>query len=100
RHEALTDLAALKQFCKALEKAERLALFPVVEDGHYRQAALVGLALSIRPGEAVYLPFGHDMMGASDQLALDEALQLLRPFLESKNLFKVGHDLKHCTHVL
>src|SRR5690606_34577258 len=98
-YDTLTDLAGLQQFCKELGKTARVALFPVVEDGHYRQAPLVGLALAITPGRAAYLPFGHDMMGASAQLPLDEALQVLKPFLEDKALFKVGHDLKHCTHV-
>jgi DNA polymerase-1 len=98
-YDTLTDLAGLQQFCKELGKTARVALFPVVEDGHYRQAPLVGLALAITPGRAAYLPFGHDMMGASAQLPLDEALQVLKPFLEDKALFKVGHDLKHSSHV-
>ena len=96
----VSDEAALQALCDSLARAERLALFPIAEDGHYKRAPLTGLGLSTAPGEAFYLPLGHDMMGAAEQLPITQVLERLQPFLESQSLFKVGHDLKHCTHVL
>jgi len=66
------------------------------------QAALVGVSLALAPGRAAYLPLGHrdghgDLLGgglAAGQLALDTALSLLRPLLESEAIAKVGHNIK------
>ncbi len=85
---------------KARQPEARLALHTITEPGHYKQAALVGLALSARPGVACYIPLGHDMLGASAQLPVDEVIAALKPLLEDQALFKVGHDLKHSSHVL
>jgi DNA polymerase-1 len=97
--ELLVQLRALTQDKSAQAKA-RLALQVVTEAGHYRQAPLVGLALSYRPGQACYIPLGHDILGASDQLPLEQVLKALQPLLEDQHLFKVAHDLKHVSHAL
>ena len=34
----------------------------------YMRAQLVGISLSTAPGEACYIPFAHDYMGAPEQL--------------------------------
>lgn len=95
-------VATLRQLTqdKKQQASARLSLYPLVEAGHYKQAPLVGLALSYAPGVACYIPLGHDMLGASAQLAQEEVIAALKPHLEDQALFKVGHDLKHASHVL
>jgi DNA polymerase-1 len=95
----VTTLRRLTQDKKHQADA-RLSLQVLVEAGHYKQAPLVGLALAYAPGVACYIPLGHDMLGASVQLAQDEVIAALKPLLEDQALFKVGHDLKHASHVL
>ena len=62
-------------------------------------ARLVGIALSIEPLKACYIPLAHRYPGAPEQLPLDDVLGQLRPWLESPHQRKVGHNTKFDTHV-
>src|SRR5690606_5380754 len=63
-------------------------------------SALVGVAFSVQPGEAAYVPLAHQPTAAPEQLERDAVLKRLRPWLESESAAKVGHDLKFAAHVL
>jgi len=75
-------------------------------------ADLVGVSLSVRQGQACYIPLGHtgpmpagelDLEGATDvpdQIPLDQALDLLRPLFEDPSVLKVGQNLKYDMSVL
>ena len=65
----------------------------------YMQAEIVGISLSVTPGEAAYIPVAHDYPGAPDQLDRDEVLHKLRPWLEDPDSKKVGHHLKYDAHI-
>ncbi|MXQ06936.1 DNA polymerase I [Alphaproteobacteria bacterium GH1-50] len=68
-------------------------------------ADLVGVSLSVEPGEAAYLPLTHraatsdDLFGSDElaegQLALDEALDLLKPLLADPSVMKIGQNMKY-----
>ncbi|WP_033568896.1 DNA polymerase I [Dickeya undicola] len=57
-------------------------------------ANLVGISLAIKPGEAAYLPLGHDYLDAPTQLSLDWVLTQLKPLLEDDGIRKIGQNLK------
>jgi len=86
---------------------ERIAGAPLValdveadRSDDYMRTALVGLAVSVRPGEAAYIPLAHRDAAAPKQLDRDAVLRRLKPWLESESAAKVGHDLKLAAHVL
>ncbi len=68
-------------------------------------AGLVGISLSIEPGEACYIPLTHregasdDLFGsdalADGQMPLDEALKLLKPVFEDSSILKIGQNMKY-----
>ena len=64
------------------------------------EARLVGISLSVRPGEAAYIPVGHTYPGAPEQLALDVVLAALKPWLENPAHAKLGQHVKYDRHVL
>ena len=64
------------------------------------RARLVGLSFAITPGEAAYVPLGHDYAGAPEQLHRDKVLAALKPLLEDEAIPKLGHHLKFDTHIL
>jgi DNA polymerase-1 len=66
----------------------------------YMQARIVGLSFAVTPGEAAYVPLGHDYAGAPDQLNLDKVLAAFKPLLEDPARPKLGHHLKYDAHVL
>jgi DNA polymerase-1 len=92
--------AVLSELLQTLKGCKRLALVLETDGAHYKLAKLIGLSLSHQPGRAFYLPLGHDMLSAGEQLSVDAVLQALRPLLEDQSVFKIGHDLKHSSHVL
>ena len=64
------------------------------------QAQLVGISMAFAPGDAVYIPLGHTLTAAPEQLDLDDVLGYLKPYLESDKLYKIGQNLKYDEHVL
>ena len=96
----INSLEELRSFVRSIAVQKPVAIELIAEDAHVKQAALIGLALSIQAGQALYVPLGHDMLGAEAQLPLSAALDILKPMLEDRAVFKVGHDLKHSTHIL
>ena len=61
------------------------------------RAAPVGIALSIRPGRAGYVPLRH---GAAEQIALADAVAALGPVLADPHILKVFGDAKFDSIVL
>jgi DNA polymerase-1 len=64
------------------------------------QARIVGISFAVTPGEAAYVPLGHDYAGAPPQLDLASVLADLQPMLEDLTKAKLGHHLKYDAHVL
>ena len=54
----------------------------------------------MKPNEAFYIPINHNYEGAEKQLEQDFVLEALKPFLESDEIPKIGHNLKYDRHIL
>ncbi len=63
------------------------------------EARIVGISLSVTPGEACYMPVAHTAPGVADQLPRDEVLARLKPWLESAERKKVLQNAKYDQHV-
>ena len=88
-YQTVTTLDALDAWVRRVEAAPVAALDIETDSPDPIRANLIGLSLADAPGEAAYLPLGHDYAGAPDQIALGEALQRLRPWLENADAIKV-----------
>jgi DNA polymerase-1 len=64
------------------------------------RARLVGLSFSTVPGEAFYVPVGHNYLGAPAQIPKDRALAILKPVLEDPTVLKTGQNIKYDMIVL
>lgn len=62
-------------------------------------ASLVGISIAFQAGEAVYIPVGHSLTAAPEQLDLQYVLGRLKPHLENPALKKIGQNLKYDQHV-
>jgi len=58
---------------------------------------IVGVSISIRPGQAWYIPFGHR---EGEQIQRETVLGALRPFFADAKLPKYGHNAKFDVEVL
>lgn len=99
-YETILDEKTLDAWIEKLQQAPLFAVDTETTSLNYMQAELVGLSFSVEPGEAAYLPIGHDYPGAPEQLGLDMVLEKLKPLLENPKAFKVGQNLKYDSHIL
>jgi DNA polymerase-1 len=99
-YEQITGRAVLDAWLEKLEAAPLVSFDTETDSLNYMQARIVGLSFAVTPGEAAYVPLGHDYAGAPPQLDRDEVLAALKPWLEDAGKFKLGHHLKYDTHVL
>jgi DNA polymerase-1 len=62
-------------------------------------ARIVGISLSVKAGEACYIPLAHTAPGVADQLPRDEVLARLKPWLTAVDRPKVLQNAKYDQHV-
>ncbi|PKO32615.1 MAG: DNA polymerase I [Betaproteobacteria bacterium HGW-Betaproteobacteria-7] len=82
-----------------IEAAELTALDTETTSLDSFAARIVGLSLSVKVGEACYIPLGHTAPGVADQLPLEEVLARLKPWLESAERKKVLQNAKYDQHL-
>ena len=99
-YQTIVDEAAFAQLLMVLVEAPLVSFDTETTSLDYMQAELVGMSFATAPGQAWYLPVGHDYLGAPPQLPLDWVLTQLKPWLEDKTRAKVGQNLKYDQSVL
>jgi DNA polymerase-1 len=90
----------LATWIEKIKAADLVAVDTETTSLDYMRAQLVGISLSTAPGEACYIPFAHDYMGAPEQLKPEFVLESLKPYLEDPAFPKVGQNLKYDMSVL
>ncbi|MGQ9424853.1 DNA polymerase I [Gilvimarinus sp. F26214L] len=99
-YETILDEAALCKWLQRLEDAPLFAFDTETTSLNYMEARLVGFSFAVNAGEAAYLPFGHDYVGAPGQLDRETVLERFRPLLEDPDKLKLGQNLKYDRNVL
>lgn len=100
KYSVITDQAELDHWIDRLNKASLFAFDTETTSLRYMDAEVVGVSFAIEPGEAAYVPLGHDYMGAPEQLDRDTVLAQLKPLLEDPKKAKLGQNLKYDKNVL
>ena len=104
KYECIRDADALGRWIDLIRERGYVAVDTETTSLDEMQAELVGISLSVIPGEACYIPLGHkqgdgDLFGSSElaegQMALEEALKLLKPVLEDDAILKIGQNMKY-----
>jgi len=90
----------LESWLQQLQDSSLMAIDTETTGLDYVSAELVGVSVAIEAGHAAYIPFGHDYLGAPQQLSKQQVLEALRPILENPNIRKVGQNLKFDISVL
>ncbi len=99
RYETVFTFDQLDAWIAKLQAAPLVAIDTETDSLDPMRARIIGISFAVQPGEAAYLPVGHDYPGAPDQLPLDEVLARLRPWLEDAAALKVGQNIKYDSHV-
>ena len=96
-YECIVDEAGLDKWLKKIESAQLTAVDTETTSLDALAAELVGISLSVQPGEACYIPVAH--RNGEAQLDRATVLARIRPWLESKTHLKVGQNLKYDAHI-
>ena len=98
-YETILDWPTFERWLAKIEAAPLTALDTETTSLAPLAARLVGISFAVAPGEAAYLPLGHDYAGAPFQLPCEEALSRLAAWLASPAHTKIGQNLKYDQHV-
>lgn len=100
RYDTITDMAILEKWIARLSGVDLFAFDTETTSLDAMQARIVGVSFAVAPGEAAYVPCGHDYLDAPEQLDLNTVLRALKPLLEDARRQKVGQNLKYDRSVL
>lgn len=98
-YQAVTTEAQLAALLDKLSQADTIGIDTETTSLDAMNAALVGISIAFQAGEAVYIPVGHSLTAAPEQLDLQDVLGRLKPHLENPALKKIGQNLKYDQHV-
>jgi DNA polymerase-1 len=99
-YETLLDQQQFSNWLQKLQNSSLIAVDTETTSLDYMVADLVGISVAVEAGEAAYIPFGHDYLGAPQQLSRETVLEAIKPILEDPKIKKVGQNLKYDTSVL
>ncbi|HIW07018.1 MAG TPA: DNA polymerase I [Candidatus Ignatzschineria merdigallinarum] len=97
-YQTITTMDALQAFIELIPGSALLALDTETDGLEFMRSNLVGISLSVAPGEAVYIPFKQ--AGLENPLTIAEVMPLLKPILEDESIPKVGQNIKFDWHIL
>ena len=96
-YECVVDEAGLEKWLSKIDASTLTAVDTETTSLDALAAELVGISLSVTPGEACYIPVAH--RNGEVQLDRDVVLKRFKPWLESKTHLKVGQNLKYDAHI-
>ncbi|HEV2158235.1 DNA polymerase I [Bradyrhizobium sp.] len=104
KYQAIKSLKELNAFIARIHDTGHVAIEIKANSIDPMQADLCGIALALAPNDACYVPLAHKQSGggaglfdaglAPDQVKHDDAIEALRPVLESAGILKIGFDAK------
>ena len=105
KYDQVSDAEALRVWLDRIYEVGYVAVDTETTGLNEMTAELVGVSLSVEPGQACYIPLTHkasrsdDLFGSDDlapgQMPIEEALQLLTPMLEDPAILKIGQNMKY-----
>ncbi|MCC4617347.1 DNA polymerase I [Xanthomonas campestris pv. asclepiadis] len=100
QYETILTQEQLDSWIARLRAAGQFAFDTETDSLDPLQADLIGLSVAAEPGQAAYLPFGHNFPGAPAQLDRARALAQLAPLLTDPAVRKLGQHGKYDLHVM
>ena len=98
-YQAVTTEAQFAALLDKLSRTDKIGIDTETTSLDAMNASLVGISIAFQAGEAVYIPVGHSLTAAPEQLDLQDVLGRLKPHLENPALKKIGQNLKYDQHV-
>jgi DNA polymerase-1 len=107
KYQTIRRLDEFRAFLARAREAGRFAIEAKANSIDPMQSEICGIALAIAPNDACYIPLAHRQSGdgvglfdaglAPDQIKYGDALESLRPLLETSGILKIGFNIKFNT---
>jgi DNA polymerase I len=104
KYQTIRKLDDLNAFLARAREAGQFAIEAKANSIDPMQSDICGISLAIAPNDACYIPLAHKQSGdgvglfdaglAPDQIRDSDALDALRPLLESAGILKIGFNIK------
>jgi DNA polymerase-1 len=104
KYQTIRNLTDLKAWIARVHDVGHFVIEAKASSIDPMQAELCGIALALKPNDACYVPLAHKQPGdgaglfatglAPDQIRTGDALEALRPILESAGILKIGFNTK------
>ena len=106
-YSIITTDDALQYWIKKIQNRGYFAVDTETTSLNELEAELVGISLSVYPGEACYIPVGHKCTEQIDENLFDKTnpnpyqldknlvIKALKPLLESESILKIGQNIKY-----
>ena len=98
-YETILSWDDFDRWLAIVESAELVAVDTETTSLDEMRAEIVGISLSVKPGEAAYIPLAHSYADAPTQLPRAEVLARLKPWLQDASKKKLGQHIKYDRHV-
>jgi DNA polymerase-1 len=107
-YTCVRDLTTLETWIAKAKAAGVIAFDTETDSLSSANSGLCGVSLALAPGEACYIPVGHEqseglqleISADLDQIPLAEAIAALKPLLEDPSVLKIGQNAKYDLAVL
>jgi DNA polymerase-1 len=104
KYQTIRTLDQLKTWLARVHDVGHFAIEAKANSIDPMQAEISGIALALAPNDACYVPLAHKQSGdgvglfdaglVPDQIRQSDALEALRPLLESAGILKIGFNIK------
>ena len=94
-YETILSQKQLDEAIKQIKIVKTFAVDLATSDKNPMNAEIVGIALSWKPQQGVYIPVDHRYLGVPKQLPLKHVLTQLKPLLEDPAIAKYGQNTKY-----
>jgi DNA polymerase I len=104
KYQTIASLDQLKAWISRVHDTGLVAIEAKANSIDPMQSDICGIALALAPNDAAYVPLAHKQSGggaglfdaglAPNQIKASEALDALRPILESPGILKIGFNIK------
>src|SRR6266446_722971 len=104
KYQTIRSLEELRWWIARVHDVGHFAIEAKANSVDPMQAEICGIALALGASDAAYVPLGHKQSGdgsglfaaglAPEQIKADDALEALRPLLESAGILKIGFNIK------
>ncbi|MFZ4481992.1 MAG: DNA polymerase I, partial [Rhodoferax sp.] len=98
-YETIMTWGGFERWLEKLQAADLVAIDTETTSLDEMRAEIVGISVSVTPGEAAYIPLAHRYPDAPAQLPRDEVLARLKPWLQDGGKKKLGQHIKYDRHV-